>query len=32
MTRVRVNCFSLSLDGYGAGPDQSEQSPLGVRR
>jgi dihydrofolate reductase len=30
MTKVRVNCFSVSLDGYGAGPDQSEQSPLGV--
>ncbi len=30
MTRVRVNCFSISLDGYGAGPDQSEQKPLGV--
>src|SRR5437764_258173 len=22
MTRLRVNCFSISLDGYGAGPDQ----------
>ena len=22
--------LSISLDGYGAGPDQSEQSPLGV--
>jgi dihydrofolate reductase len=30
MTRVRVNCFSLSLDGYGAGPDQSLDNPLGV--
>ncbi len=30
MTKVRVNCFSISLDGYGAGPDQSEQKPLGV--
>lgn len=30
MTRVRVNCFSLSLDGYGAGPDQSLDHPLGV--
>lgn len=30
MTKVRVNCFSISLDGYGAGPDQSEQNPLGV--
>ena len=30
MTRVRVNCFSVSLDGYGAGPDQSLDNPLGV--
>ncbi len=28
--RVRVSCFSLSLDGYGAGPGQSLQQPLGV--
>jgi dihydrofolate reductase len=27
--RVRVNCFSISLDGYGAGPDQSLENPLG---
>jgi dihydrofolate reductase len=30
MTKVRVNCFALSLDGYGAGPRQSLESPLGV--
>jgi dihydrofolate reductase len=30
MTRVRVNMFSVSLDGYGAGPDQSTEEPLGV--
>jgi dihydrofolate reductase len=30
MTRLRVNSFSISLDGYGAGPDQSSQNPLGV--
>ena len=30
MTRIRVNCFSLSLDGFGAGPDQSLDHPLGV--
>ncbi|MGE3335826.1 MAG: dihydrofolate reductase family protein [Rhodospirillaceae bacterium] len=30
MTKVRVNCFALSLDGYGAGPNQSLESPLGV--
>ncbi|KKC39601.1 deaminase/reductase [Devosia epidermidihirudinis] len=31
MGRVRVGGFSLSLDGFGAGPDQSLQNPLGVR-
>ena len=30
MSRLRVLCFGLSLDGYGAGPDQSLQHPLGV--
>src|SRR5687768_13790398 len=30
MSKLRVNCFSVSLDGYGAGPDQSLQNPLGV--
>lgn len=30
MARVRVTSFSVSLDGYGAGPDQSEDHPLGV--
>ena len=30
MTKVRVACFSVSLDGYGAGPDQSLDNPLGV--
>ncbi len=29
MTRVRVDSFSISLDGYGAGPDQDLQHPLG---
>ena len=29
MSKVRVSCFTLSLDGYGAGPDQDEQNPLG---
>jgi dihydrofolate reductase len=28
--KVRVNCFAISLDGYGAGPDQSPKNPLGV--
>ena len=30
MTRVRVQGFTVSLDGYGAGPDQSIDNPLGV--
>ena len=30
MSRLRVNSFSVSLDGYGAGPSQSLQDPLGV--
>src|SRR6187551_1423953 len=30
MTRVRVESFTISLDGYGAGPDQDIRNPLGV--
>ena len=30
MSRVRVEGFSISLDGYGAGPDQDLEHPLGV--
>ncbi len=30
MSRLRVLSFGVSLDGYGAGPDQSLQNPLGV--
>lgn len=30
MTRVRVAGFTVSLDGYGAGPDQDIDNPLGV--
>jgi len=30
MSKLRVSCFSLSLDGYGAGPDQSLGNPLGA--
>lgn len=30
MSKVRVSCFTVSLDGYGAGPDQSLEAPLGV--
>jgi len=31
MSRLRVLNFSVSLDGYGAGPEQSLDHPLGVR-
>jgi len=31
MSKVRVNCFAVSLDGYAAGPNQSLENPLGVR-
>jgi dihydrofolate reductase len=30
MPKLRVHAFSISLDGYGAGPDQSVTNPLGV--
>ena len=30
MARVRVNGFTVSLDGYGAGPDQELSNPMGV--
>ncbi|HUQ51033.1 MAG TPA: dihydrofolate reductase family protein [Gammaproteobacteria bacterium] len=30
MSKLRVNSFSVSLDGYGAGPRQSRETPLGV--
>jgi len=30
MTKLRVNSFSISIDGYGAGPNQSLENPLGV--
>jgi len=30
MPRLRVQCFAVSLDGYGAGPEQSLKNPLGV--
>ena len=30
MSKVKVQAFSVSVDGYGAGPDQSLQDPLGV--
>jgi dihydrofolate reductase len=30
MSRLRVHSFAMSLDGFGAGPDQDLQHPLGV--
>lgn len=30
MPRVRVESFSVSLDGFGAGPNQNLENPLGV--
>ena len=31
MSRLRVLSFAISIDGYGAGPNQDLQNPLGVR-
>jgi dihydrofolate reductase len=31
MSKVRVAAFSVSIDGFGAGPRQSLENPLGVR-
>ncbi|MGO8787187.1 MAG: dihydrofolate reductase family protein [Terriglobia bacterium] len=31
MSKVRVAAFSISLDGFGAGPRQDADNPLGVR-
>ncbi|MFA0813602.1 dihydrofolate reductase family protein [Microbulbifer epialgicus] len=30
MTQVRVESFTISLDGYGAGPNQDINNPLGI--
>ena len=30
MSKLRVHCFAISLDGYGAGPNQSLENPLGA--
>ena len=30
MSRLRVNAFGISIDGYGAGPDQALANPMGV--
>jgi dihydrofolate reductase len=31
MSKLKVQSFAVSLDGFGAGPDQDMQNPLGVR-
>ena len=31
MTIVRVQSFGISIDGFGAGPSQDEENPLGLR-
>src|SRR5438132_789102 len=31
MSKVKVSAFSVSLDGFGAGPHQDLENPLGVR-
>jgi len=30
MSKLKVQAFSVSIDGFGAGPDQSLENPLGV--
>jgi dihydrofolate reductase len=30
MSKLRVNAFAISIDGHGAGPDQSVDNPMGV--
>ena len=30
MPKLRVHSFAISVDGYGAGPDQTIADPLGV--
>ncbi len=30
MSKLRVNAFSISIDGFGAGPDQALTEPMGV--
>ena len=30
MTKLRVNAFSISIDGYGAGVEQALENPMGV--
>jgi dihydrofolate reductase len=30
MPKVRIHCFTISADGYGAGPNQDLENPVGV--
>lgn len=30
MSQLRVSCFSISLDGFAAGPEQSLENPMGI--
>jgi hypothetical protein len=30
VSKLKVLAFAVSIDGFGAGPDQSLQNPLGV--
>ena len=30
MPKLGVRCFSLSIDGFGAGPSQSKDEPIGI--
>jgi dihydrofolate reductase len=30
MSKLRVHCFSISIDGYSAGPNQDRDNPVGV--
>ncbi len=30
MTKLRVHAFGISVDGYGAGPSQDLENPLGI--
>jgi dihydrofolate reductase len=31
MSKLKVLCFAVSIDGYGAGPNQSMDNPMGMR-
>jgi dihydrofolate reductase len=30
MTKLRVECFTISIDGFGAGPNQNLENPIGA--